>query len=126
VKHFFIFQVVMVTLLGVAWYLGWLQPMFQNDRSFLSYGIAVVLVLGLATVANQSWKWLHYCIAVAPMLGLMGTVIGIMLATQGMAGSESIELRDLGVSTALNTTLMGMMVSSYLFFLETHFKDAPA
>ena len=122
-KQFYLFQVVLVALLGGLWHLGWLQPLFLNDASYLSYGIVVVLVLGLATVANQSWQWVGYCVSVAPLLGLLGTVIGIKLAVDGNAG-QVMELRDLGLSTALNTTIMGMAVSAYLFFLETFFKDA--
>ncbi len=122
-KQFFLFQVVLVTLLGGIWHLGWLQPMFLNDSSYMSYGIAVLLVLGLATGFTSHWKWMEYCISTAPLLGLLGTVIGIKLAVEGAAG-EMMALRDLGLSTALNTTVMGMAVSAYLFFLETHFKDA--
>ena len=122
-KQFYLFQVVLVALLGGAWHMGWLQPLFSNDASYLSYGIAVLLVFGIVTSYKSSWEWVGYCISVAPLLGLLGTVIGIKMAVDGAAG-QVMELRDLGLSTALNTTILGMCVSTYLYLLETHFKDA--
>lgn len=76
------------------------------------------------TALNQKIGWLSLIGTVAPMLGLLGTVIGMIdafskIASLGGAANPA-DLAE-GISKALITTLMGLMVaipvlSAYTFF----------
>lgn len=58
--------------------------------------------------------------SLAPLLGLFGTVWGVMLAFQGMATSGHADIAELapGISSALLTTVVGLIVAipSTLFY----------
>ncbi len=58
-------------------------------------------------------SWLGSVYTVAPMMGLFGTVWGVMVAFLGMAeqGSPNIAAVAPGVSSALLTTVVGLVVA---------------
>jgi biopolymer transport protein TolQ len=66
----------------------------------------------LATTAN-----------VAPMIGLLGTVWGILGAFQGLAFKGSVAIQTLapGISTALSTTLFGLLAAVPAAMAYNHF-----
>ena len=57
----------------------------------------------------------------APMLGLLGTVVGMIISFQAMAihGSTDIKLLAGGISTALTTTVLGLCAAMPLLLLYT-------
>lgn len=62
----------------------------------------------------QRVNFLNLCGAIAPMLGLMGTVTGMVDAFAGLAtatGSEKATLLALSISQALYTTAFGLLIS---------------
>lgn len=69
---------------------------------------------------NQGTMWLASITSLAPLLGLFGTVWGVMLAFQGMASSGHADIAELapGISSALLTTVVGLVVAipSTLFY----------
>jgi len=76
------------------------------------------------TALNQKIGWLSLIGTVAPMLGLLGTVMGMITAFSKIASlggaANPADLAE-GISMALITTLMGLMVaipvlSAYQFF----------
>jgi biopolymer transport protein TolQ len=74
-------------------------------------------------VASQYVTWLATIGAVAPLLGLLGTVLGVMNAFLGIAGGGSGNLAAVapGVAEALITTVAGLAVAipgvmSYNYF----------
>lgn len=69
------------------------------DESVLTINKGTV---GLATITS-----------LAPLLGLFGTVWGVMLAFQGMATSGHADIAELapGISSALLTTVVGLVVA---------------
>ena len=57
----------------------------------------------------------------APMLGFLGTVVGMVIAFQSMANAGGqVEIQDLsgGISTAMTTTVAGLIVGimAYIFY----------
>ena len=48
----------------------------------------------------------------APMIGFLGTVIGMIIAFQGMASVEHVDVKNLstGIYTAMITTVAGLIV----------------
>ena len=62
----------------------------------------------------QRVNYLNLCGAIAPMLGLMGTVTGMVDAFAGLAtatGSEKATMLALSISQALYTTAFGLLIS---------------
>lgn len=62
----------------------------------------------------QRVNFLNLCGAIAPMLGLMGTVTGMVDAFAGLAtatGSEKATMLALSISQALYTTAFGLLIS---------------
>jgi len=62
----------------------------------------------------QRVNYLNLCGQIAPMLGLMGTVTGMVGAFAGMAtasGAAKAQVLALSISTALWTTCVGLLVS---------------
>ena len=69
----------------------------------------------------QRVNYLNVCGQIAPMLGLMGTVTGMVAAFAGLAnatGAAKAKLLAQSISTALWTTCVGLIISvpSLLFF----------
>jgi hypothetical protein len=114
---FAIIQVTVISLLAAGWALGWLQLLFLTDQTFITSIIAVVTAIGLLQVWMGRWGWVEFIVTALPLLGLLGTIIGIKIAVGGVEGQE-IELRDLGVATALNTTIVGMIGALWVGFSE--------
>ena len=74
---------------------------------------------------EKNLSFLATIASVAPFLGLLGTVWGLLLAFNNMAisGSSSIGVVASGVAEALITTIVGLMVaipaaSGYNYFIE--------
>jgi biopolymer transport protein ExbB len=62
----------------------------------------------------QRVNFLNLCGSIAPMLGLMGTVTGMVDAFAGLAsatGAEKAQLLALSISQALYTTAFGLLIS---------------
>lgn len=68
-------------------------------------------------IAAQSWlKGLEIASVIAPLLGLLGTVIGMISAFQALesaGGSPEISVLAGGIWQALSTTAAGMVVSIF-------------
>jgi biopolymer transport protein ExbB/TolQ len=58
-------------------------------------------------------SWINNVIKTAPMLGLLGTVLGMMGAFGKLAGSKSVQPEDLAgdISVALITTAIGLAIA---------------
>jgi biopolymer transport protein ExbB len=62
----------------------------------------------------QRVNFLNLCGSIAPMLGLMGTVTGMVDAFAGLAsstGAEKAQMLALSISQALYTTAFGLLIS---------------
>lgn len=62
----------------------------------------------------QRVNYLNLCGAIAPMLGLMGTVTGMVSAFAGLAtttGAQKAQMLAMSISTALYTTAVGLIIS---------------
>jgi len=62
----------------------------------------------------RATEWIALIATVAPMLGLLGTVVGILVALDTLRASEGVPRPDElagGISLALVTTVMGLIVA---------------
>ena len=80
------------------------------EKSIISYGS---VQMGLM---EKNLSWISLFIALAPMLGFMGTVIGMISAFDNIreAGNVSPQIVAGGIGIALLTTLFGLIVAAVL------------
>lgn len=80
------------------------------EKSVISYG---GVQMGLL---ERGLSWIQLFISIAPMLGFLGTVIGMISAFDSiqMAGDVSPQLVASGIKVALITTLFGLVVAIIL------------
>lgn len=80
------------------------------EKSIISYGS---VQMGLM---EKNLSWISLFIALAPMLGFMGTVIGMISAFDNIreAGNVSPQIVAGGIGVALLTTLFGLIVAAVL------------
>lgn len=80
------------------------------EKSVISYGSVQMGLL------EKNLSWISLFIAIAPMLGFMGTVIGMIDAFDSiqMAGDVSASLVAGGIKIALITTVSGLVVAIIL------------
>lgn len=74
----------------------------------------------------QRVNLLNVCGQIAPMLGLMGTVVGMVLAFAGLAsatGAAKARVLANSISTALWTTCIGLLVSVPALLFFTYFRN---
>ncbi|MCC5877463.1 MAG: MotA/TolQ/ExbB proton channel family protein [Candidatus Sumerlaeia bacterium] len=72
---------------------------------------------------QKNLPWLSTIAGLAPMIGLLGTVWGVLAAFQaiGVDGSSGIANLAPGVSTALTTTILGLIAAIPAFFFHNRF-----
>ena len=82
----------------------------QAEKSVLAYGSVQMGLL------EKNLSWIALFIAIAPMLGFMGTVIGMIDAFDKIriAGTVSAQLVAGGIQIALITTVSGLIVAVIL------------
>ncbi len=80
------------------------------EKSIISYG---GVQMGLL---EKNLSWISLFIAIAPMLGFMGTVVGMIIAFDNIerAGNVSATLVAGGIKVALITTITGLIVAIIL------------
>ncbi len=92
-----------------------LHPALKRAPSFSDMQEA--LEAGVADQTAEEFRRLEYINILAnvgPLLGLLGTVIGIMnafLAMQRAGGSADVNQLAAGISTALGTTMLGLLLA---------------
>lgn len=93
---------------------GGLSHVPLSDRQIRSVQTAAErMVADQALVLESSVGYLGSAASVAPFLGLLGTVLGVMGAFGSMAGSGSALLSEVapGIASALMTTVVGLIVA---------------
>lgn len=87
------------------------------EKSIVSYG-------GVQTgLLEKGLSWIGLCIALGPMLGFLGTVIGLVIAFDAIevAGDISPTLVAGGMKIALITTVFGLIVAMILQVFYNYF-----
>ncbi|MFO7617418.1 MAG: MotA/TolQ/ExbB proton channel family protein [Bacteroidales bacterium] len=86
------------------------------EKSIIAYGSVQMGLL------EKGLTWVGLFIAIAPMLGFMGTVIGMIQAFDSIqkAGEISPTLVAAGIKVALLTTVFGLMVAVVLQLLYNY------
>ncbi len=119
IAGFLILHVIAATALYGAWRADLLVPFFMADKMGLTGLIAGVGLIGIIGVALRHWPLAEFIKRNLPTLGLLGTAIGFSLAVAGLGASDDgFELKLLGLNTALNTTIAGLIGHLWLALSE--------
>ena len=86
------------------------------EKSIASYGSVQMMEL------EKGFSWIQLFIAIAPMLGFLGTVIGMVEAFDAIesAGDISPTIVAGGIKVALITTVFGLIVAIILQLLYNY------
>ncbi len=121
---FIILHVIFLAGLYLAWRADLLVPLFMHldsgghaDRASLAALIAPVVLIGMGAAALRRWDDVKILKNTLPTLGLLGTVIGFAMGIEGIA-IDAPDLKMLGLHTALNTTITGLIGSLWLLICE--------
>jgi biopolymer transport protein ExbB len=92
------------------------EPLEQIDRHLTNYGEVQVSMM------EKGCTWIRLFIAVAPSLGFLGTVIGMVMAFDQIqtAGDISPAIVAKGMKVALITTIFGIIVAIVLQFFYNY------
>ncbi len=92
------------------------DPLDQIDRQLTNYGTVQISNM------EKGCSWIRLFIAVAPSLGFLGTVIGMVMAFDRIqsAGDISPTIVAEGMKVALITTIFGIIVAIVLQFFYSY------
>ena len=92
------------------------EPVEQIDRQLTNYGTVQISNM------EKGCSWIRLFIAVAPSLGFLGTVIGMVMAFDRIqtAGDISPTIVAEGMKVALITTIFGIIVAIVLQFFYNY------
>lgn len=118
---------VSVAMLFGAWQLGWIQHVWEADRSYISSVIAALFGLAWLDVMRDNWEGVHFWTEQMPNLGLVGTVVGFILAFTALdpaaaataeGAKQTITTLVEGMGVALYTTLVGSVGFMWMAMVE--------
>ena len=92
------------------------EPLEQIDRQLTNYGTLLISNM------EKGCSWIRLFITVAPSLGFLGTVIGMVMAFDQIqtAGDISPAIVARGMKVALITTIFGIIVAVVLQFFYNY------
>ena len=93
-----------------------MEPLEQIDRQLTNFGTVQISKM------EKGCTWIRLFIAVAPSLGFLGTVIGMVMAFDRIqtAGDISPTIVAAGMKVALITTIFGIIVAIVLQFFYNY------
>ena len=103
-----------------------IQEMVDRTKNTSSYeskeNILDELILNYSASVEKGVSWIKFFAAVAPLLGLLGTVIGMIETFQAITlfGTGDPKLMAGGISQALVTTMLGLIVAAPLLFMHSY------
>ena len=106
-----------------------IQEMVNRTKNTSSYeskeNILDELILNYSASVEKGVSWIKFFAAVAPLLGLLGTVIGMIETFQAITlfGTGDPKQMAGGISQALVTTMLGLIVAAPLLGFYTYISD---
>jgi len=125
---FFIINLFGFILIALATFQGWLQYIYLGDITQLSILISTLSLFGLYLVYKKKWDEISFVANSHVVLGLIGTIIGIVIALKGVdpeaitdPSKAVLMITSLikGISVAIHTTLVGT-VGYFWLTLNVH------
>jgi hypothetical protein len=110
-----VLQAIGGALLVGLWLAGLLQKPYEGDTGFLCWLITGIGVLGLACVFLQRWRDVQWIATHVVRIGLLGTVVGLIIAFSAAAGGDSSDPN--AIKPMIASVVSGMYVSLYATLL---------
>ena len=120
-------HIVLAALVFAAWQAGLLMRAWAADQTYLTVAIAGLWLLGIAASGRRDWRAVAWLAARCFQVGLIGTVVGFIIALSGVdparaddlnATKEMVAILIAGMSTALYTTLLGALANLWLRLVQ--------
>lgn len=125
--RWWLLHIVLLALVFAGNQAGYVSAVWHADQTYLSAGIALVWVGGVAASAFDRWNTVEWLAQRCFQLGLIGTVLGFIIALSGVDPEQAQNLDAtkamvatliVGMSTALYTTLVGALANLWLRLLS--------
>lgn len=110
--RFLIVQTIGAAFFLAAWWKGWPQQLYAGDPTRITALIAAVAFLGLIAAAFDRQRVANHITLELPILGLLGTFVGLQMAVEASGGDFDALRAALG--TAFNTTICGIVGALWL------------
>ena len=110
--RFLLCQIVGASLFAAAWLLGAPQYLYAGDPTYLTPAIASLAVVALLFAAAGRQQAADFISYELPVLGLLGTFVGLQMAVDATSGDFGAIRAALG--TAFNTTIVGIIGAGWL------------
>jgi hypothetical protein len=107
---FIIIQTVLLAAIAVLWFFGLLSKPFDGATGILCWIILAVGALGLLCVFLRRWADAEWVAVHVVRLGLLGTVVGLIMAFS-VAGSTNFDAESL--LGQISSVISGMYVALY-------------
>jgi len=108
-------QAVGASLLAGLWLGGVAAKPFQGDNAFMCWLIVGMGLIGITCVFLQRWRDVNWIATHVVRIGLLGTVIGLIVAFSAASGGASSD--PAAVKTMIGAVVSGMYVSLYATLL---------
>jgi hypothetical protein len=110
-----VLQSIGAAFLAGLWLMGLLQKPYEGDNGFLCWLITAIGVLGLVCVFLQRWRDVQWIATHVVRIGLLGTVVGLIIAFSAAAGGDSADPN--AIKPMIASVVSGMYVSLYATLL---------
>ncbi len=125
--RWWLLHIILLALVFAANQAGYVAMAWSADQTHLSALIALIWVWGVAASAFNRWDAVEWLAGRCFQLGLIGTVLGFIIALSGVDPEQAQNLDAtkamvaaliVGMGTALYTTLVGALANLWLRFLS--------
>lgn len=124
-KWWSLLSVGLLSLIVGQHYFSFINEVISRDQTYMSTGMLILAIICSISTLGKTWNhWHEFCTDLMPRLGLVGTVIGFMLALDASVVADRLETVDdvktmiivvlSGMSVALTTTLTGLVLQIWL------------
>jgi MotA/TolQ/ExbB proton channel family len=118
-----VLQAIGAALLVALWIGGLAGKPFEGDNGFLCWLIVAIAALGIACVFLQRWRDMQWIATHVVRIGLLGTVVGLIIAfsaARSGASADPNQIRPMiaavvdGMYVSLYATLLGIGTNLWL------------
>ncbi len=129
---FIILHIILAVLFFILYLFGIAEMPFTADITYMSTGIGILFLVGIGFSAMQRWKAVAWLADMLVFFGLLGTIIGAVIAFSGVDPEQVTNIDNIipmissliyGIGIALYTTLVGSVGYIWLSFLHHLLND---
>lgn len=109
--RFIILNLVGAALIVAAWLRGWVMLVIEADASRMVWLIGAVFLVGVGAAGLRWWRTVDFVANSLVLLGLIGTVVGFVIAFSGVNPEGAAEIESVG--PMVSALISGMGVAMY-------------